>query len=36
MKKIATLTLEDRQAYIFTVTVLVTDLIFLSLLFLTH
>ena len=36
MKKTATLALEDREAYLFTVTVLVTDFIFLSLLFLTH
>ena len=36
MKKTATLALEDREAYLFTVTVLVADFIFLSLLFLTH
>jgi hypothetical protein len=36
MKKTSTLTPEDREAYIFTVTVLVADFIFCSLLFLTH
>lgn len=36
MKKATTLALEDREAYLFTITVLVTDFIFLSLLFLTH
>lgn len=36
MKKATTLTLEDKQAYIFTVTVLIADFIFLTLLFLTH
>jgi hypothetical protein len=36
MKKIAALSLEDKQAYIFTVTVLITDFVFIGLLFLTH
>ncbi len=36
MKKTSILALEDREAYIFTITVLVADFIFCSLLFLTH
>lgn len=36
MKNAATIALENREAYLFTVTVLIADFIFLSLLFLTH
>jgi len=34
--KASAITADQREAYIFTITVLVTDLIFCSLLFLTH
>jgi hypothetical protein len=36
MKKIATLSYEDKEAYLFAATLLVADFIFVSLLFLTH